>query len=91
MKRKVVLLAAMLLPVTVAVAAGEETGAGKPATGHSEGKTGAPAGEHKLDFKELFGCEPMGEEGHKPKPASGTSPQGTVQSMPERDSTQEKR
>lgn len=93
MKQKAALLAAILVWVTVPAATAEESGANKPVTSHSEEKTGAPAEEHKLDYKELFGCEPMGEEGHKsmPKPASGVGQQETMQPAQEHSPMQEKR
>ncbi|MDP1997888.1 MAG: hypothetical protein Q8J90_11880 [Gallionella sp.] len=81
MKQKAALLAAILVSVTTPAVAAEESGADRAVIGHSEEKTGAPAEEYKLDYKELFGCEPMGEEGHKsmPKPASGANQQETMQ------------
>ena len=92
MKQKTALLAAILVWVTVPVAAAEKSGANRAVIGHIEEKTDAPAGENKLDFKELFGCEPMGEGGHMPmpEPASGTSQQGTMQPMQKHDPMQEK-
>ena len=81
MKQKAALLAAILVSVTTPAVAAEESGADRAVIGHSEEKTGAPAEEYKLDYKELFGCEPMGEDGHVliPEPASGTSRQETMQ------------
>ena len=82
MKLKPALLAAILVLVTAPAATAEESGANKPVerASHIEEKINPPAEGHKLDFKELFGCEPMGEGGHKPmpKPASGTSQQETM-------------
>ncbi|MHB0927221.1 MAG: hypothetical protein ACYC1F_12055 [Gallionellaceae bacterium] len=93
MKQKAALLAAILVSVTTPAVAAEESAADRAVIGHSEEKTGAPAEEYKLDYKELFGCEPMGEEGHKsmPKPASGASGQETMQSAQEHEPMQEKR
>lgn len=93
MKRKAALLVAILVSVALPAAAAEKSGASKPVASHSEEKTDVPAEEYKLDFKELFGCEPMGEEGHKsmPKPASGTSQQETMQPAQEHEPVQEKR
>lgn len=92
MKLKAALLAAILVSVTTLAVAAEESAADRAVIGHSEEKTGAPAEEYKLDYKELFGCEPMGEEGHKsmPKPASGASQQETMQPMQKHDHMQEK-
>jgi hypothetical protein len=92
MKQKAALLAAILVWATVPAATAEESAADRAVTGHSEEKTGAPAEGYKLDYKELFGCEPMGEEGHKsmPKPASGASGQETMQPMQKHDHMQEK-
>lgn len=80
MKQKAALLAAILVWVTTPAAAAEESGT-KPVASHGEEKTDAPAGGYKVDYKELFGCEPMGENGHMtmPRPASGTSQQGAMQ------------
>lgn len=93
MKQKAALLAAILVSVTTPAVAAEESGADRAVIGHSEEKIGAPAEEYKLDYKELFGCEPMGEEGHKsmPKPASGASQQETMQPAQEHEPMQEKR
>lgn len=95
MKQKAALLAAILVWVTVPAATAEESGANKPVkkASHTEEKADTPAEEHKLDYKELFGCEPMGEEGHKsmPKPASGASQQETMQPAQEHSPMQEKR
>lgn len=93
MKLKAALLAAILASVTTPAVAAEESGANKPVASHIEEKADAPAEEYKLDYKELFGCEPMGEEGHKsiPKPASGVSPQETMQPAQEHEPMQEKR
>lgn len=84
MKRKAALLAAILVSVAAPVVAAEKSGADKPLTSHGEEKTDVPAGEHKLDFKELFGCEPMGENGHTPRPVSGVSGPGAMQPAQER-------
>ncbi len=66
---------------TAPVTGVEEPATGKPGASHGKGKTGSPEGEHKLDFKELFGCEPMGEDGHPmPKPTSGVEQQESMQS-----------
>lgn len=95
MKLKAALLAVILVWVTVPAATAEEFGANKPVktASYIEEKADAPAEEYKLDYKELFGCEPMGEEGHKsiPKPASGVSPQETMQPAQEHEPMQEKR
>ena len=93
MKLKAALLAAILASVTTPAVAAEESGANRAVIGHSVEKTGAPAEEYKLDYKELFGCEPMGEEGHKsmPKPASGANQQETMQPAQEHEPIQEKR
>ena len=92
MKQKAALLAAILVWVTAPVAAAEKSGADRAVIGHIEEKTDAPAGENKLDFKELFGCEPMGEGGHMPmpEPASGASKQETMKPMKKHDPMQEK-
>ncbi|HEU0282485.1 MAG TPA: hypothetical protein VFQ99_01780 [Gallionella sp.] len=94
MKQKAALLAAILVSVAASVAAAEESGANKPVKGvsHIEEKTDAAAGGHKLDFKELFGCEPMGEGGHMPmpEPASGASQQGAMPPMQDRGPMPEK-
>ncbi|HEU0233502.1 MAG TPA: hypothetical protein VFQ94_00015 [Gallionella sp.] len=76
MKRKVVLLAILLAIAAPAATAGE-SGTNKPVTS----QTDPSAGEYKLDFQELFGCKPMGEDGYMPmpKPASGVSQQEAMQ------------
>lgn len=80
MKQKTVLYAALFALLAAPVAGAGEPGADKPAASQGEKKTGSPEGEHKLDFKELFGCEPMGEDGHPmPKPVSGVGHQETMQ------------
>ena len=43
---------------------------------HVVEKTGATAG---FTLEELFGCKPMGEDGHMPVPASGVSKQEPMQ------------
>ncbi len=92
MNQKTALLATILILVAAPAATAEESGANRAVIGHSEEKTGAPAEEYKLDYKELFGCEPMGEEGHKsmPKPASGANQQETMQPAQEHGPMQEK-
>ena len=77
MKQQSALLAAILVLVAAPAAAAEESGANKPVKrgSHIEEKTDTPADGYKLDFEELFGCKPMGEDGHTPmpKPVSGAS------------------
>lgn len=95
MKQRAALLAAILAWVTAPVAIAEESGANEPAksASHGEEKTAAPAGEHKLDFKELFGCEPMGEGGHMAthRSAPEAAQQDAVQPAQERGQIQERR
>ncbi|WP_435626492.1 hypothetical protein [Candidatus Ferrigenium straubiae] len=80
MTPKTVLFATLFALLAATAAGAGEPGADKPAASQGEEKTGSPEGEHKLDFKELFGCEPMGEDGHPmPKPASGVEQQETMQ------------
>lgn len=81
MKLKAALLAAILVSVTTPAVAAEESDADRAVIGHIEEKADAPAEGHKLDYEELFGCKPMGEDGHMtmPEPASGVSQQETMQ------------
>lgn len=46
---------------------------GKPpgGNGQPEGKTEMPAEKPTLNYEELFGCKPMGEEGHTPPTGKG--------------------
>lgn len=83
MKRKMVLLVAILLAVAAPAATAGEPGTNKPVTS----QTDPSAGEYKLDFQELFGCKPMGEDDHMPmpKPASGVSQQEAMQPTQEHD------
>jgi hypothetical protein len=73
MKQKAALLAIFVVLTASPVAAAEGPEAKKTGdSGQTREEAGAPAGNYKLDLKELFGCEPMGEDGHKmtPEPAS---------------------
>ncbi|MDD5384471.1 MAG: hypothetical protein PHG89_06290 [Gallionella sp.] len=94
MKHKAALLAAILVWVTAPVATAEESGANKPVkkASHIEEKADTPAEGYKLDYEELFGCKPMGEDGHvlMHEPASGASRQGTMQPTQEHDHMQER-
>ncbi len=92
MKRTTALLAAILVWVTVPAATAAEPATNEPAgkAGHAEEKTDPPAQGYKLDFRELFGCKPMGEDGHMPMPgpAAGEGRQVGVQPARNRDPAQ---
>lgn len=82
MKPKAVLLAAILVSIPVPPAAAEEPGTGKQASDRKE-VPNPPVKEHKLDFKELFGCEPMGEDGHPMSHAAAGGPETGNQEVPQ--------
>lgn len=91
MKRETVLLVAVLAWGAAPVASAGESGVNSPPAGRGEERGNSAAVEYKLDFKELFGCEPMEGNGHVHRPAAETNEQGTVPPAQGQERMQEKR